>query len=270
MEYSHALRFLMDLPWVYGALIIVGAFMAFSVLGLLLTHRLVSSKTLKASHDVAGFTFGIIGLIYGVLLGFTVVEANSHFKEAEQSVIHETAILADLFRDAAVFQESDQRDVRRVLRNYAKALHEREWKSMASQEESEVAKGYYDQIWYTYKKLTPQSDKERIWYRESLAKLNDLSEERTQRLFSMTNTLGPIMWTLLLGGAIVTILFMCFFSADSRIAQILMTLCLSGTIAFMLFLIMSLEGIYAGDYHVVSTPLKNIIERFDAMLGESN
>jgi hypothetical protein len=265
MEYSDKLHFLSDLPWYYAGTIIVAFFMLLSVGILWVTHQIFSSQTLKSSHDVAGYTFGIIGVIYGVLLGFTVVEANNHFHEAEENIIHEAALLSELFRDATVFPEAKQ--IRKVIHDYAVSVHDKEWQMMASQQESEEARGLYDQIWNTYTKLNPTTDKEKIWYQESLSKLNDLSMQRINRLFAMERSFGSLMWTLLIAGGIVTISFMCFFYADNQIAQSLMTVLLSGTIAFMLFLIMSLEGVYAGDVRVMATPLERVIQRFDAVVG---
>lgn len=266
MESTKILSFIGNLPWWLAAIVVVGGFMSLSLLVLRISRIWVTPEVLKSSHDVAGFTFGIMGVIYGVLLGFTVVEANGHFHEAEQDAVQEAAILSELFRDASVFPQEEQDKLRKILRAYAVAVHDEEWKSMSNQLESHKARELYDQIWETYANFNPQAGKQSLWYQQSLNKLNDLSAQRMNRLYTMQRTLGPLMWTLLIAGGIVTVSFMCFFFAESQIAQSLMTLFLSGTIAFMLFLIMSLEGIYTGDIRVVATPLQKTIERFDGTL----
>ena len=49
------------------------AFSALSVLGLYLVRILVPLERLKRNHEVAGFTFGVIGAFYGLLLAFVIV-----------------------------------------------------------------------------------------------------------------------------------------------------------------------------------------------------
>lgn len=255
-----------SMPWVFSGLIIVGGFVSISLLGLWATRLFVSSKALKASHDVAGYTFGTIGVIYAVLLGFIVVQVNDRFQDAEKRAIQEAAILIELFRDTAVFPAADKRVIQRLIHDYAEAIYGDEWPKMAQGEESELAKEFYRALWEAYKNFTPRSDKEKIWYQESLSKLNQLSQERITRLFTMRQSLGPMMWTLLLMGAFITVFFMCFFSTENRKGQAIMMGLLSGTIAFMLFLIMNLEGVYSGNVQVRATEFQEAIAHFEESL----
>lgn len=258
----------MGLPWVISGAIFVAIFILAMLLALWIARQSVSSKTLKACHDVAGFTFGIIGVIYAVLLGFTVVEVNDRFHQAEENILQETAILVDLFRDAAVFPDAERDKIQQLIRNYTYEVYSDEWHLMAEERESEKARLLFHEIWNTYKELTPANDKEKTWYSLSLDKLNDMSQHRVLRLFHMHQSLGSMMWTMLTMGAIVTVLFMGFFAAESALVQTLMTTLLAGTIGFMLFLIMSLEGIYCGDVCLMPNELKDAVERFDQMLAE--
>lgn len=262
------ISYLEKLHWAFGAIIVMAVFISIALLGLWLTRRFVSPKNLKASHDVAGFTFGIIGVIYAVLLGFIVVEVNGRFRDAEQHVMKESAILWDLFRDTSVYPKEERNALRQVIRNYAKAVHDDEWKTMSERNESTLAKEYLQKLWETYAALTPKDDKEKIWYAQALERLNEISQERVIRLFNMNETIGPMMWTLLIMGAFFIIFFMCFFSAESQLAQALMTTVLAGTIAFMLFLILALEGIYSGDIRVHSSHFKEVIDKFDALMTQ--
>ena len=50
-------------------------FSGLSVLGLYIVRILVPLATLKKNHEVAGFTFGVLGAFYGLLLAFVIVAA---------------------------------------------------------------------------------------------------------------------------------------------------------------------------------------------------
>lgn len=261
---------LMNLPWVFSGLIFIAGFTLLMLLVLLLTRSYVSAKTLKSCHDVAGFTFGIIGVIYGVLLGFTVVEVNNRYHLAEANILEEAALMMELFRDAGVFPAEQKKQIQLNMRAYAQSVYEDEWPLMARGKESPKSREAMLAIWNTYQSMNLLSDKERIWYELSLQKLNDLSQYRVLRFFHGHQSLGSLMWTLLILGAITTVLFMCFFSPDSILVQVTMMSLLSGTIAFMLFFILSLDGIYTGAVRLRPTELQTVIEKFDESLQESD
>lgn len=252
-----------DLPWMFSGIIVIFLFVTIGLSALFISRRLVEPDVLRKSHDIAGFTFGIVGMIYAVLLGFTVVEVNDRFQEAERHILNETTILTELYRDASAFLQEEKTKLRGLIKAYAIAVHDDEWEQMAKKATSEPAKRAYNKLWQAYADLNPTTDKERIWYAASIERMNKLSTERIDRFYNSKQSLGPLMWTLLFGGAFINIFFMCFFAVESFTIQATMTAFLAGTIAFMLFLIMTLEGIYSGNVHVCGTELKAAVEHFD-------
>ena len=70
-------------------------FAALSVTGLYTVRRLVGIERLKEHHDVAGFTFGVIGAFYGLLLAFVIVAAWERYERAEESLESEAMALSE-------------------------------------------------------------------------------------------------------------------------------------------------------------------------------
>src|SRR6201981_3313243 len=68
------------------------------VFGLYLVRILVPLERLKQNHEVAGFTFGVIGAFYGLLLAFVIVAAWERFDRAEAEVQDEGVALVSLYR----------------------------------------------------------------------------------------------------------------------------------------------------------------------------
>src|ERR1700746_4180724 len=90
--------FLLDwCPWQEIVLVLV-VFSALRVLGLYLVRVLVPLERLKRNHEVAGFTFGVIGAFYGLLLAFVIVAAWERFDRAEAEVHDEAVSLMSLYR----------------------------------------------------------------------------------------------------------------------------------------------------------------------------
>jgi len=79
---------------------------------LLLVRKMVPAEELKTNHEVAGFTLGIIGVLYSVILGFTVVHVQEKHNRMIQSVQIEAVTIADLYREASFFPKESRLAIR--------------------------------------------------------------------------------------------------------------------------------------------------------------
>src|SRR6516162_9756703 len=102
-------------------------FPTLSVLGLYLVRVLVSLERLKQNHEVAGWTFGVIGAFYGLLLAFVIVATWQRFDRAEAEVQGEGVALISLYRLSKGFAEPVARDMQATLRAYTHKLIEKDW-----------------------------------------------------------------------------------------------------------------------------------------------
>src|ERR1700739_5032817 len=93
-------------------------FSVVSVFGLYLVRRMVPLERLKQNHEVAGFTFGVIGAFYGLLLAFVIVAAWERFDRADQMVQTEAVSLVSLYRISKGFPQPLQDNLQQALRNY--------------------------------------------------------------------------------------------------------------------------------------------------------
>ena len=107
----------------------------------------------------------------------------------------------------------------------------------------------YNQLWRTYHLFQPQNDHEKIWYAQSLTRLNQLGDQRRLRLLSSRSEGVPaVMWVALLGAGGITIGFSFLFGTRSATAHVLMTSALAMTIALVLVSILALEEPFRGDH----------------------
>src|SRR5579859_7471487 len=82
---------------IWGQIVFVlVVFSGLSVLGLYVVRRLVPLAKLKENHEVAGFTFGVVGAFYGLLLAFVIVAAWERFDRANEQVQSEGMALISL------------------------------------------------------------------------------------------------------------------------------------------------------------------------------
>lgn len=255
----------MGLPWVYGGVIFVAICVALSIVVLYSAQRFIDPFLRRKCHDVAGFTFNIVGVLYAVLLGFIVVEVNNRYNAIAQDLVREATVMLQLYRDAELFPQENKDAIRKELRNYTRLVYEEEWDRMSLRQESVRGYDHLLLLWREYYKIDPKSDRDSIWLSESVTKMNALADARVVRMHNSNDSLGGMMWTLLILGALITIFFMCFFSIESFSFHALLMGLLTGIISFMLFLIASMDTAFSGYVHLEPTEIKKTIERFNTI-----
>ena len=80
-----------------------------------------------------------------------------------------------------------------------------------------------------------------------------------ERLHASKIGLHGLLWTVLIVGGFLTIIFTYFFGVANIRAQALMTAGLTTMIALTLFLIWSLNHPFSGDFHVYPTPFEEVL-----------
>ena len=118
---------------------------------------------------------------------------------------------------------------------------------MAEHKSSSETWDAYNELWQTYYRFTPQNEHERLWYTQSLTRLNQLGDHRRLRLLSSrSGGIPAVMWGVLIGAGAITIGFSYLFGTKNTGAQTLMTAGLAMTIALVLPSILALEQPFAG------------------------
>jgi len=259
----------MSLEWALG-IILVGAMVVLAVAGTLLARRWVGVEVLKLNNEVAGFIYAVIGVVYAVLLGFSAIIVWEQYDRAKAVAEQEANELADLYRNAQTFPDDVRREVETRLRTYARLVIEKEWPAMVQRESSPEAWEAYNQLWRTYHQFQPKDEQAKTWYAQSLARLNQLGDQRRLRLLSSRSGGVPgVMWLVLLGAGTVTVGFSLLFGTKSATAQVLMTAGLAMTIALVLLSIMAMQHPFAGITRVEPEAFEQFLDifRVDSQAG---
>lgn len=253
----------MTQAWLWGVFL-VGSAVLLAVLGTVLVRRRFGVETLRNNNEVAGFVYAVVGVLYAVLLGFTAIIVWEQFDKAQAGVDQEANELADLYRDAQTFPDQSRKQIEAQLRTYAELVVDKEWPAMAEGTASPETWAVYNQLWRTYREYQPQGDHERLWYAESLTRLNQLGDQRRLRLLSAhSEGIPEVMWVALLGAGAITIAFSFLFGTKNTAAQVLITSGLAATIALVLVSIMALEKPFAGITRVGPHAFEQVAEIFE-------
>jgi len=245
-------------PVLLGIFVIGGA-AAFAVAGVLTVRRFVHYSKLKNHHDVADPILGAAAAVYAVLIAFVVVIVWQNFDKSNANVQLESNYLSDVYRDAEALSPEFQKTVGELLRQYRAVIIESEWKAMEDGEMSSEAEALMRRIWTLYTKYRPEDSTERIFFDESVRKLNLMRELRRQRIMDSRTGLEPMLWLVLIVGGMTVISFTFFFGAENVQAQIIMAVLLSVTISMSLFTILEMDFPFKGHVGISPAPFVNVL-----------
>jgi hypothetical protein len=134
-----------------------------------------------------------------------------------------------------------------------------EWEAMARGSWSKKAEQTLEQIWQALQGVEPRTGREEALYAEALARFNDLSDARSQRLYCSLLRLPPSLWVLLMTNGGLVVGSMWIFGLESFSAHALMTVALAGSIAFILFLVADLDNPFWGSWRIRPEAFRRVL-----------
>lgn len=246
------------------AILVVSGTVLFAVAGMMLVRRRVPVEVLEKQHEVGGFLYGALAVIYGILLAFVVFVVWTSYQSASDAVSTEADQLVDLLRLSHGFPPETRAALHHGLRQYTNSVIEKEWPAMRDGHESPEVEREIEGLWQVYlgseAALAPAS----AALLESLERMGRLADARRARLSKSTSRIPPMLWILLLGGGVIMILFTYFFGIRNVRAQMLMTAALASQIAFILFLIAAIDRPFDGVMQIDTQPFRRVLQRLDA------
>jgi hypothetical protein len=235
---------------------IIGVVSGASVVGLIAFRSLVDLRVIHDSGDAVGSYLQVLGGIYAVLLAFVVIVVWGQFNDARGFVHREANALVDLHRTASGLPDGARDVVQQGLRDYLDAVLADEWTAMSrgDHETTDRIGHRLDRVWSAIHSCVPLNNSQHTVYAEVLARFNDLTETRTNRLSAATAKIPIAMNVLLYTGALIMIGSMYLLPFDRFWLHAVATASLAGATAHILYLIYDLDDAFAGDYQVDKDP----------------
>jgi len=256
-----------DLPsWLFAILTIV-VFVGAALGGLVLTRNWSRKRWLHTPVDngVMGWMFSAILVIYAVAIGLIAVATWGNSSRATGEASDEAARIAALYRDLEGYPEPAQTQLRAILVAYTRFVVEDAW---PKQRRGELPRGgtdilfQFQRIFYAFE---PATDGQRIVHAEAMRAFNQLVEGRRQRLEAVDYAVPGRLWSVVLLGAVISIVGSYVFTMESLVHHAFMTSLLAAMIALLVFFIATTDRPYRGAVGVAPTAyelvLHDLIER---------
>lgn len=234
--------------------------------GMLVVRKRVGIATLASYHEVAGYLLSVVGTLYAVLLGFIVVDAMDRAQELRVMVDQEASGLANIYLCANGLPSEKKLKIQKLCDQYADAVIDDEWRSM---ERGAYSVSTFRSVWSLWKEITsytPQTESEKALHQQLVSEVCTMTQNHRTRIVSASHGVSPLMWGVLIIGAVFTVLFTYFFGVPNLRAQVIMTVLVALTLALNIFLVFVFGNPFVGDFAIQPDSFKldrMIFENFE-------
>lgn len=247
---------------IFTSIILILSIIAVSLGGMFLVRRSVSISSLESHHEVAGFVYAVVGVLYAVIIGFIILSVWEQFIIAQERFEDEATKLASVYRNSLGLQDSTiKAEINSSVNNYVYTMVNNELPAMKNFKTSEENRQAYLKLWNIFYNYHPENSVNIFWYDKTVDSMKDLLNSRKLRIMSIDLGVPFYMWVVLIMGSIITIGFTFLFGTKKILPQALIVISLSGMIGLSLILVDALDHPYSGIIHIKSEAFKMLMQR---------
>lgn len=235
------------------------------ILSLLITMaiRRLRSPAYQGNNELVGFTYSVYGVIYGVLLAFTIIVAWERFDETETVVMQEATLLSEIWRDALAFRPEIRIEIQQNLMAYAQSVIDDEWPTMAAHGQPHAStEEIYGSLWTQTYRIEPATKNQEAYLSELLARMNELSGTRRLRILHSRMEVNGVLWMVLLIGAIPAVAYTLLFTNKNAWVQAAMSASVMLIVLLSLLVTLSLQHPFSGSTGLRPDAFTDLLESF--------
>jgi Protein of unknown function (DUF4239) len=233
----------MDL-WL-AALIILGA-AAVSAAGMLIVQRRAPSGTYFKDPIPAGAVYTVVGTAYMVILAFVFFVAFESYHAAKSAAQDEATATLAMFHAAGPFDPPARAQLQGQVICYAEQVVSTEWPAMREGESSPAVDARVTALEQNAVGIPISDEKQRAAYDHWFALNEERRKGRQGRLAEASPLVPPLIWLILIIGAVVVIATVGFFAdaREGRVPQAAMIVGIAVIVASGLVLVRFLDRPY--------------------------
>jgi hypothetical protein len=250
--------------WLFLAGIVVVA-LALAVGTILLGDRVLPASIGQGHNSTLSPFVTTVALVYGALLGFTVVVAWEQFSGASANVAAEASTLTTMYRQTVAMPKPEQQEMRNLLRTYTTAAAGPEWERQDTGDgTSDSARAALTEMYRVLSRQDPNAASAPV-NGEFIGQLTVLASERNTRVLDAEPRIPSLLWSGLIFGGVVLITLMGFMRLDSTRGHVLLSGSVAVLLALLLFIIFCLDHPFGMELGVTSAPFEHSLEVFRAV-----
>jgi hypothetical protein len=243
-------------------LLIIGGSVAVALLGFFLVDRLVPASIRCRYNDVAGFIYAAVGVMYAILLAYVTIVVWQQFDTTSSVVEVEATAAGNIYHGVDDFPEPARSQVQSMVKSYVETTINDEWPMLANGQSSPEAEQLAHDLRNAIHRLPADTPRQQVFLDHVLGQYETMVTERRLRIFDGEVGLHPLLWIMLIVGAVLSIAFTYAFGLEHSLAQAFMIAGLTVTIAGMMFMIQQVNYPFAGAIHVSPEPFETVLQTF--------
>jgi len=197
-------------PWL-AALIIVGA-AALSAVGMLIARRRAPAGTWFKDPIPAGAVYTVAGTAYMVILAFVFFIAFESYGGAKADAEEEATATLAMFHAAGPFDPASRADLEKQVVCYAREVISDGWPAMQRGGRSSVVDARVVALEEAAEQLPVTGAKQAAAFEHWFALNEERRQGRQGRIGEAEGLVPPIVWLILIIGAVVAIASVCVFA----------------------------------------------------------
>ena len=250
--------------WVFLALALLAAVLI-GVGSMLLANRTLPKQVSQGHNGTLAPFLTCVSLVYGALLGFTIVVAWEQFSSAETHVANESSSLTTMYRQTVAMPAPEQTQLRVLLRKYTKAAEGPDWARQDSGGGTSDAAREAITDMYRVVGSQPPGEASSTANGGFFGQLGVLTSERNTRILDAKPRIPWLLWCGLLFGALVFIALMGSMQLKSRRRHVLLSSGVAILLGLLLYIVFCLDHPFGSQLGVTSEPFEHSLQVFDSV-----
>jgi hypothetical protein len=223
-----------------------------------LFRKYVKLRIRRSHNEVVGYVFGVLGGFYGLLMGFVVFLVWNASNDAQNNASREGSVARALYRDIRYFPDTAQ--VEPLMHRYIHYVHyvvDDEYPTMEQMKPLTAAsRTDFDDVFRQVEKLDVHDPR----IEQMFITLNELATYRSLRQLDASSEIPFEVWTPLILGGIVILLFSMMIDVESKRLHILINSLLGAFIGLVIYLIIILDHPFTGKIKIEPTEYQTILQ----------
>jgi uncharacterized membrane protein HdeD (DUF308 family) len=246
--------------WLLLVVVVVGAALL-AIGSVRLAARIVSRDTRPEHNSILSPFLTVVGLVYGALLGFTVVVGWQQFLSAEVNVSNEASTLTTMYRQTVAMPQPEQSQIRQQLRTYVEGVRGPEWGKVEFGDISNRARGSLTEM-YRIAGTQPPNGASSAINQQFLSELTVLASDRSTRILDAKPRIPTLLWCSLIFGGVVLIMLTSVLRLDSSRGHMILVGSVTVLLGLLLYLVFVLDHPF-GPMGVTAEPFGHALKVFD-------
>jgi hypothetical protein len=258
------MKIFLELPFMVSIIILSSVSITIFLIAQKILRKKISHELLIENHEVGGFLYNAICVIYAVLMAFVVFAIWNSMEVTDSKIEGEANNLLNLYYDAGAYPDSIKMEIQSTIRDYVKRVTNDEWKSLADGKADDEAMKIFIKLNRIYLSINSNQVRNSEILSQSMKNMQELREFRRHRILSSRTSMPDILWLVLILSSVILVAFTFFFSSKNMWPQYIMTAFLVFVCVLVLYLIYVLDHPFVGQDAIkpdAFQPLINIINR---------